>query len=99
VNDEYWYYIRFYEDGTVLTVSSTGSASNVIDWLTVDRVGSPGVSIGVYELDGDQISFSATSERGTVDYEGDVLADGIELDSHSHINDHRGHRAYHFVAE
>jgi hypothetical protein len=99
VNDQYGYYIRFFEDGTVLTVSSTGEAQQMIDWLTIDRVGSQGVSIGVYELDGKEISFSATSDQGTVDYEGDVLEDGLELDSHSHINDHKGHRVYYFVAE
>jgi len=93
----YWYYIRFYPDGTVLTISATAPAQDLIPWLTRDRVGSPGVSIGQYAVDGQQIVFSATSERGTVDYEGLILPDALDLHTYSHINGHRGHRLYYFV--
>jgi len=90
-----WHYLRFYADGTVLTVSSTGNPSQVIRWF---EKGNEDISSGGYILKGTSLKFSSTSTMGTVDYEGVVRPDGsITLTSHSHINGHRGSDRYIFI--
>jgi hypothetical protein len=92
---DYSSYLRFYADGVVLEVGSTGSPTDVGRWLGRDR---DDLSRGRYTLDGSTVRFAATSAAGTVDYEGDVVGSGrLELRSYSHINGHRGHDEFSFV--
>lgn len=91
-SDGYSYFIRFFSDSVVVSVSSTGNAEQVADWLNHDYN-----NRGKYVVVGSHISFSCTSNEGTVDYEGTLTATGMDLNTHSHINDRRSSVKYHFV--
>jgi len=90
----YWSYLRFYEDGTAIAVSSTGSPQEVARWLTKTQ---PNVSKGTFTLIGKSLSFSSISEEGSVDYDGSAEGQGLILKHHSHINGNRGVTQYSFV--
>ncbi len=80
-------YIRFLADGRALGVTSApGAAAKVARWLGPDR---PNASAGVVAVDaaGGRMHFSLTSANGTVEYHGQLDADGsLVLDILSHIN-------------
>jgi hypothetical protein len=79
-------YIRFYDDGTVITVTSTGTITQIKDWFDKDN-DSP--SKGRYVITGENISFQSTSEEGRVDYNGQIFDNRLILNIHSHINGFR----------
>ena len=79
-------YIRFYDDGTVITVTSTGTITQIKNWFDKDN-NSP--SKGKYVITGDSIIFQSTSEAGRVDYNGKILDNKLILNIHSHINGFR----------
>jgi len=87
------YYIRFYADGTVITVTSSGTIFDVKKWFTKDR---KDISIGKFILVGDKIIFSSGDSYGSVDYNGHVFNDRLLLNSHSNINGHEETRQYRF---
>jgi TIR domain len=91
---DYWSYLRFYGDGTVLTASSSGSPEQVIAWLNPENVF---VSRGTRTISGRQISFTATSTQGSVDYEGEIEGELLTLRIHSRINANRSITDYDFV--
>ena len=97
--DDYWYYLRFHEDGVVLTASSTGTAKDVIRWLKNEKENAKSRDIpqGQYETNGDRLVFSSTSSAGTVDYEGTIGKGVLKLNSYSHINRFRATRDYRFA--
>jgi hypothetical protein len=92
--EDYWNYLHFYPDGTVITVSSTGQPEDLRTWFTKEHVG---VSIGKVTRKGGRVSFSATSSDGSVDYDGRLVGDQVHLDSYSHINGHRSSDVFKFV--
>ncbi|MGH9300112.1 MAG: hypothetical protein ACRDZT_09360 [Acidimicrobiales bacterium] len=95
MHGDYSSYLRFYADGVVLEVGSTGSPTDVGQWLGRDR---DDLGRGRYTLNGSTVRFAVTSGAGTVDYEGNVDESGrLELRSHSHINGHRSQNEYSFV--
>jgi len=96
-NKEYWQYFRFYEDGTVIAVSSTGTPSEIIDWFKKENIESKNLSYGEFETDNSELAFSIISVNGTVDYEGAIQENNLTLNFHSHINDTQGTRIYTFV--
>lgn len=88
------YFIRFYSDMTVATVSSTkeAKASNFYD--QVNNIW----SVGKYVVKGNRINFSSTSSYGTVEYYGTIYSEEkINLNSKSLINGNKGNRTYYFV--
>jgi hypothetical protein len=91
---EYYLYVRFFEDGTVITASSDGKPEEVIGWF---QKGHPYVSTGAYSLSGDEIAFSAASATGVVDYSGQINGLTLFLRSHSQINGFQTDTEYHFV--
>ena len=93
----YWYYLRFYADGTVITVSSTGTPVDVKKWFTSENVKSRNFSHGKYELTESHIFFSSKSRNGIVDYEGDIEGAEIDMNVHSHINGAKIERKFYFV--
>lgn len=97
LQDGYWVYLRFYVNGTVLTTSSPDRPALLILWFREDSIGTFELSHGRYEIRGNFVTFSCTSESGTVDYEGTVDGELLNLSWYSHINDHRGSNTYHFV--
>jgi TIR domain len=82
---DYTRYLRFYADGFVIAVSSTGSAAEVAPWFTREKSDSG----GWYTLRGSALSFADTSPEGTVDYEGEIVEGMLAMRTHSHINGHR----------
>jgi hypothetical protein len=78
-------YIRFFEDGVVVSVSAMAKPDDVKPWLNADN---ENVSIGAYALFEDNVAFAAKSDVGSVDYVGKVMNDKLVLDSHSNINGH-----------
>jgi hypothetical protein len=93
----YWCYLRFYEDGTVLAVISEGTPVEIARWFNRQHYSS---DKGTYSLDGNHITFSATSAEGTVDYDGTVVEGGkLKLKKYSHIIDYRSTETYWFVQE
>ncbi len=85
-------YLRFYEDGAVLSASFAGEPHEVLTWLHV-----PFENHGRYVLEGTSLRFSCTSPRGSVDCQGEVLHDGLRLTWHSHVNGQDGETRYQFV--
>lgn len=92
--ENYWSYLRFYDDGLVLQVSSTGNPEQVARWLIRDN--KENYSSGEYRLVGRKISFTTTSREGSVDYDGTLHGNTMVLASHSHINEHRSTDEYVF---
>ena len=92
------HFIRFFSSGTVLTVSSTGNASQVAEWLVP---GKSNVERGSYNLQGNDLSFTSSGELGSVDYQGSVGVEGVtlELNIVSHINGNRSTRTFRYVAD
>jgi hypothetical protein len=76
-------YLRFYENGTVIEVSSTGTPEQIKSWFNSDN---KNVSIGNYEINGGKINLSVKSTVGSVDYWGDITINELVLSSHSNIN-------------
>jgi len=97
-DNQYWHYIRFYEDGTVLTVSTAGTPLKIVVWFKKENIKTGNFSHGKFDVDDNHVVFSATSASGTVDHEGDVQADTLTLKSYSHINENRETRIYTFVS-
>ena len=76
---QFKYYLRFYDDGTVRTGSTSGT-------VVISEENDDYHSIGEYEIVENQISFQATSVAGSVDYDGHIYKDKLILNSYSHIN-------------
>jgi len=87
-------YLRFYEDGTVLQVSSTGKPEEVAVWFNKTH---PYSSKGQYKVDGTMLEFTVTSEEGTVDYAGIINGDELTLEMYSHINGYKRTEVYTFI--
>lgn len=99
---EYCAYLRFYPQGTVITVSSVCDRKALPDikrWFRASQAGPKrsGVSRGKVNIRGEQISFTAVSREGKVVYRGGMLDDQLRLRSHSFINGNEDVEVYSFV--
>lgn len=74
-------YLRFFADGKVVEVSSTGTPSQVGQWLNHEYE-----SFGFYAIKDGTVSFVITSSSGKVSYSGRIFEEAIEIDMTSHIN-------------
>jgi hypothetical protein len=94
--DTSYSYLRFYKDGQVLSVTSTGSPGDLRAWFHL-KMANP--SVGVYKLKGRNISFPTTNKQGTVLYEGRMIdKDHLDLHLKSLINGYQHQEQYFFVA-
>lgn len=86
-------FLRFFSNGLVVQVSSTGSPKQVYKWLTQNFE-----SRGTYTVSGGQISFDIVSTNGRLSYSGTIINSTIlQLDSHSYINGYKASNLqYHF---
>jgi len=93
--DPFRFYLRFYEDGTVIGYTTAGNPKNLVPWFSRDHK-SP--SKGRYTIYKDnQISFSLKSEEGIVQYNGVLLEDNrLFLDVKSKINTYEAKEEYFF---
>lgn len=88
-------YLRFYADGRVISVSSTGTPEQIARWF---HYAHDSVSEGSYQIEGDRLRFSINSGTGIVDYDGRIDGDTLRLNSHSHINGRDNTQTLRFVA-
>ncbi|BCM88662.1 hypothetical protein IAD21_00503 [Abditibacteriota bacterium] len=102
-------YFRFYEDGSIIAVVSTGTPLEVARWF---YKGAQQASTGIYAIEGTSIAFSTRSNDGgpdrgeefnghslqvVVSYEGTIGEHTLNLHSHSHANGHEATKIYEFV--
>jgi hypothetical protein len=89
--DDYWRYLRFYDNGTVISASVVSdNLPKIANWFDGHN------NRGSFTLSGRELSFSVESQEGVVDYIGDVRGTKMILRSHSHINGNRGVIEYRF---
>ena len=96
--EDYKRVLRFYEDGTVLTVSTVASATvnDLIKWFSIENVKQP-YSIGKYFINDNNIRFTSSSSEGNVDYYGEILPNNkLKMRWESFINGNRGEGTYYF---
>ena len=82
----YTSYIRFYNDGTVMTISSSDTITVIKDVLTKEQNIDYAISKGEFKITRDRILFSTESKNGTIDYDGQVFKNRLLLNVHSNIN-------------
>jgi hypothetical protein len=89
-----WDYVRFFENGAVVTLSTPAPAEAIIGWLLPedDRPAK-----GQYVIKGETIAFSAQSQFGIVDYEGTIEGPALRLAWRSRINGAESGGQYVFV--
>jgi hypothetical protein len=100
----YFYYVRLYEDGLVLTTTSTGNPKQVSKWFNRTH---PDLPKGRYRIDGDNIKFSTLSKNrqssslpknGIVDYKGKIKNGLLRLHSYSHDTKHKDFTEYKMIS-
>lgn len=90
----YHSYLRFYEDGTVLQVSTNGKPEQLARWFGKTHTEVPR---GTYSIEGQSIEFSTASSEGTVAYKGTVFDDAVEVITSSPTNGQEEQTTYGFV--
>jgi hypothetical protein len=88
------YYLRFYADGRVVSITSMDDATKVARTLAPET---PYVGVGKYAVRGDTIEFSTVTALGSVDHDATLAGDRLTLRWHSNINGHSGTVTYAFV--
>ena len=102
--DNFVYYLRFFDDGTVLSTSfSLGEIEDGEAWQYLSKDNSTNsesydeaVSRGDYSLSGSTVKFTTANTSGTVDYTGQIDGDEIRCDVYSHINNGQFSETYVF---
>lgn len=92
--EDCWYYLRFYDDGTVISVSSTGKHDKVAAWFNKKH---SNVSRGNYVITGTRIVFTTSSESGKVEFDGALDGEQIQFRVFSRINNSKRDEKYKFV--
>lgn len=93
-DDAYLSWLRFYEDGLVLQVTtSAATPEQVARWMHPTH---PHLWSGRWSLDDDRLTFTATNSYGSVEYDGYVQGDTLVLGYVSRINGHRGQGEWSF---
>lgn len=87
-------YLRFYADGTVLDVTSTGAPSDLRRWFYRGR---RNLGVGRYVIEGQQIRFSVFFENGQIDFAGTAETDSLRLHVVPQPNGHQRTVTYYFV--
>lgn len=93
--DKYTSYLRFYEDGTVISVSTSGTAKQIKEWF---KKGHENVSKGKYTIEGKNISFSTVLKDVEVEYSGKIIdKETLELHTKSLSNNNEADITFSFV--
>ena len=91
--DTYTYYLRFFEDGKVVSQSTSKTPDKAWSTLTHNY----NSIAGTYVIDGDVVTFDLISDMGKVTYVGKINSDDtIEFKTHSYINGNDNERKYDF---
>lgn len=89
------YYLRFYDDGTVIGVTTAGNPNNLLPWFKKEH---NTVAKGKYVLADSTLQFSMKSEQGEVAYTGVILKNNrLFLSVKSLINKYLGKEEYYFM--
>lgn len=86
------YFLRFYPDGRVIEISTTGEM-NDLELFSAEN----GLTVGTVTIRDGVLSFSIPDHRGQVDYSGEVRGDRLHLRIHFHADGKRTERVYGFV--
>jgi hypothetical protein len=89
--DNYWGYIKFYSDSTLINVSSSGRPKHLVTWFNKEK---ENVSKGKYNIKNDSIYFESISKSGKVYFEGIILNKKLILKSKSEINGFEDMKTY-----
>jgi predicted 3-demethylubiquinone-9 3-methyltransferase (glyoxalase superfamily) len=93
-NSPFKYYLRFYPDGTVITVTTAGKPENLARWFTKDY---KDVAKGKFELKDSTITFFIRTDKGEINYTGTLSPDNrMTLTVKSAINKYEGKEEYYF---
>ena len=93
---------RFYEDGVVVSVGTTISADrDYANYKWISR-GNKSLATGTFSLRRGKLEYSTKSEYGVVDHKamfsaGDFQGSHLSVQSHSHINGHKGNKSFVFM--
>jgi hypothetical protein len=92
----YRHFFRFYKDGAVISVSSSGTADQIRGWF---KKGHEGVDETKYELQGKEVNFTitGTNNNGVIKYNGTVGTNSLQLHSVSPALEKD--EAYSFIAD
>ena len=94
---ESWGYLRFYRDGVVIEVFSTGTPTQISRWFRAENASSMNLLRGRYEIRGNQLSFSVTSDEATLNHKGTIQKGELVLDGYRSITNRRDTRTHKFV--
>lgn len=86
--------LRFYENGDVISVGSSGTPEQVGQWFSRRH---EGVLRGQYDQRGTELSFSVTAREGALEFRGIIDGERLLLHCNSRINGHQSDRIYNFV--
>jgi hypothetical protein len=89
-----YHYLRFYDDGTVIDVDSTGTPIQVAKWFNREN---EDMSRGTYTITGNHIVFSTEYKQNKIDYDCTLTEEKIECHTYSHLNQTRAKQTYTFV--
>ncbi len=73
---EYSEFLRFYDDGTVLAVTSSGTAADVAGWLDADF---RRCMKGTYRVEGSRLVVNVAGPDGGVEFAGDLAGSVLRL--------------------
>lgn len=102
-NSNDYSFLGFYSDGTVISVSSRNTSESTDDemygkvarWFNKNSDSS---SIGTYNINGGEISFSVINSAGTIEYDGKIINNEILiLNVKSNISDNESTKTYNYV--
>jgi hypothetical protein len=94
-NDKSYNYLRFYPNGKVISVTSTGTALQVKRWFYLGR---PNISTGHFDRSGARLYFTTTEDNGTVVYDGTITDQyHLELSAKSLINGRTDMKIFFFI--
>ncbi len=89
------FYLRFYEDGSVIGYTTAGNPKNLVPWFKKDH---PSPSKGKYSIKEGTLHFSLKSDEGIVEYNGQLKADNrLSLSVKSLINKYESSEEYFFM--
>jgi hypothetical protein len=92
--EKMYYYLKFYEDGSVISVTSTGTVEQVSKWFNKNH---EMVGKGKYDIDGETISFTTSSAAGELEYSGSIDSPKkLTLSLKSETNDEGKEHVYKF---
>ena len=90
-------YLRFYPNGKIISASTycDTTPNHLKNWF---NMGMKHPNIGDYKIKGRKITFSTTSDSGTVEYKGRITKKGLlKLKLKSLINGYKDNEVYSFI--